>query len=68
MMPKKYIQALILHLFQHFDLDIFGCGDIRQGEDRNLIETCIGVSYLCGCETIKKVSPIIAEASTNLMY
>ena len=42
--------------------------DITPGDDRNLIETCTGVAYWCCCESIKKVSPIIAEATTNLMY
>lgn len=41
---------------------------ITPGEDRGLIESCTGICYWCCCETIKKVSPIIAEASTNLMY
>ena len=38
------------------------------GEDRNLIETCTTVVYWCCCESVKKVSPIIADATTNLMY
>jgi hypothetical protein len=42
--------------------------DMTPGEDRGLIEACTGICYWCCCETIKKVSPIIAEASTNLMY
>ena len=41
---------------------------ITPGEDRNLIATCTEISFWCCCETIKKVSPIIAEATTNLMY
>jgi len=41
---------------------------IVEGEDQNLIETCTSVCYWCCCEALKKVSPIIAEASTNLMY
>ena len=43
-------------------------GYIVKGEDRNLIQTCTSVCYWCCCETLKKTSPIIAEASTNLMY
>jgi hypothetical protein len=42
--------------------------DMTPGEDRGLIATCLGISYWCCCETIKEVSPIIAEATTNLMY
>ena len=42
--------------------------DITPGEDRSLITTCTAVCYWCCCETVKKVSPIIAEATTNLMY
>ena len=42
--------------------------DMTPGENRGLIETCTGICYWCCCESIKKVSPIIAEASTNLMY
>lgn len=42
--------------------------DMTTGEDRNLIGTCTVIAYWCCCETIKKVSPIIAGASTNLMY
>jgi hypothetical protein len=41
---------------------------IIPGEDRNLIETCTEVSFWCCCETIKRVSPIIAQATSNLMY
>ena len=41
---------------------------ITPGEDRNLIETCTEICFWCCCETVKKVSPIIAEATTNLMY
>lgn len=41
---------------------------ITPGEDRNLIETCTEISFWCCCETIKRVSPIIAEATSNLMY
>ena len=37
-------------------------------EDRNLIETCTEICFWCCCETVKKVSPIIAEATNNLMY
>lgn len=42
--------------------------DITPGENRDLIATCIEISFWCCCETIKKVSPIIAEASSGLMY
>lgn len=42
--------------------------DMTPGEDRGLIATCTGISYWCCCETIKKVSPVIAEATANLMY
>ena len=41
---------------------------ITPGEDRDLINTCTDISIWCCCETIKKVSPIIAEATINLMY
>ena len=41
--------------------------DVAPGEDRSLIATCTEISFWCCCETIKKVSPIIAEATTNLM-
>jgi hypothetical protein len=37
------------------------------GENRNLIATCTEICFWCCCETIKKVSPIIAEATTNLI-
>lgn len=37
-------------------------------EDRSLITTCTEISFWCCCETVKKVSPIIAEATTNLIY
>nr|YP_009686251.1 hypothetical protein [Halamphora calidilacuna]QDR25066.1 hypothetical protein [Halamphora calidilacuna] len=42
--------------------------DITPGEDRFLITTCTAVCYWCCCDTVKKVSPIIAEATTNLIY
>ena len=42
--------------------------DITPGEDRSLIATCTEISFWCCCETIKKVSPIIAGATSNLMY
>ena len=42
--------------------------DITPGENRDLIATCTEISFWCCCETIKKVSPIIAEATINLMY
>ena len=38
------------------------------GEDRNLIETCTEIAFWCCCETVKKVSPVISEATNNLMY
>lgn len=41
---------------------------ITPGEDRNLIETCTEICFWCCCETVKKVSPIISEATNNLMY
>jgi len=41
---------------------------LTPGEDRNLIETCTEICFWCCCETVKKVSPIIAEATNNLMY
>ena len=47
-------------------IKFFNC--IVNGKDQNLIETCTSLSYWCCCEAVKKVSPIIAEASTNLMY
>lgn len=43
-------------------------GDIASSEDRNLVKTCTVIAYWCCCETIKRVSPILAEATTNLMY
>ena len=42
--------------------------DVVPGEDRSLIEACTEISFWCCCETIKRVSPIIAEATNNLMY
>lgn len=42
--------------------------DITPSEDPNLLETCTAVCFWCCCETVKKVSPIIAEATTNLIY
>ena len=42
--------------------------DIKQGEERDLIPTCIAVSYWCCYETVKKVSPIITEATSNLFF
>ena len=42
--------------------------EITPGENRELITTCTAVSYWCCCETIKKVSPILAEATINLFY
>jgi len=41
---------------------------ITPGEDRNLIETCTEIGFWCCCETVKKMSLIIAEATNNLMY
>jgi len=40
---------------------------ITPGEDRNLIGTCTDICFWCCCETVKKVSPIIAEATSNLI-
>ena len=37
------------------------------GDDRNVIESCTAGWYWCCCETIKKVSPIIAGATVNLL-
>ena len=42
-------------------------GGITNGEDRSLIATCTDVCFWCCCETIKRVSPVIAEATTNLI-
>ena len=42
--------------------------DITLGEDRDLITTCTEIRFWCCCQTVKKVSPILAEATTNLMY
>lgn len=42
--------------------------DMTPGEDRSLIKTCTEISFWCCCETIKKISLIIAEATSNLMY
>ena len=41
---------------------------ITPGENRNLIETCTEICFWCCCNTVRKVSPIIAEATNNLMY
>ena len=41
---------------------------IEEGEDKNLIELCTAISFWCCCETIKKVSPVIAKATVNLIY
>lgn len=41
---------------------------IAPGEDRNLIEVCTEICFWCCCETIKKVSPILSDATSNLMY
>jgi hypothetical protein len=41
--------------------------DITPGEDRTLIESCATVCYWCCCETIQKVSPVIAGATINLL-
>lgn len=43
-------------------------GEITPGEDRTLISICTEISYWCCCETLKKASPIISEAASNLMY
>ena len=42
--------------------------EITPGKDRTLIETCTEICFWCCCETVKKVSPIISEATNNLMY
>ena len=41
---------------------------LTPNQDQNLIEICTEICYWCCCETIKKVSPIIAETTNNLMY
>lgn len=41
--------------------------EITPGEDRNLIHTCALVVHYCCCETVKKISPIIASATINLI-
>lgn len=41
---------------------------ITPSEDQSLIRTCTAVAYWCCCENLKKVSPIIAEASASLMH
>ncbi len=41
--------------------------DITPGEDRSLITTCTEICFWCCCNIIKKVSPIITEATTNLL-
>jgi hypothetical protein len=51
-------QCAGLKLFKH----------ITPGSDRSLIDTCTAICFWCCCETVKKVSPIIAEATNNLMY
>lgn len=40
---------------------------ITPGEDRNLIGLCSEICYWCCCETITKVSPVIAGATINLL-
>jgi len=42
--------------------------EITPGEDRSLIATCTDICFWCCCESIKNISPIIAEATTNLIY
>ena len=41
--------------------------EIIPGENQDLITTCTTVSYLCYCQIFKKISPIIAEATSNLL-
>lgn len=41
---------------------------IAKGEYQTLIQTCTSISYWCCCEALKKVSPIIAKATNNLIY
>ena len=41
---------------------------IIPSEDKNLLEICTEISYWCCCETLKRVSPVIAEATSNLMF
>ena len=43
-------------------------GELTPAEDRDLLRVCTAIAYSCCCETLKKTSPIIAEATTNLFY
>ena len=52
---------------QGVGLKLFGA-IITPGEDWGLITTCTEIAFWCCCETIKKVSPVLAEATSNLMY
>lgn len=51
-------QCVGLNFFKHMNSD----------DDKSLIDTCTAICYWCCCNGIKKVSPIIAEATTNLIY
>ena len=42
--------------------------DMAPGEDRDLITTCTVLAHWCCCKTVKKVSPIIAEETSNLFF
>ena len=49
-------------------LRVFNTLTEDEDRNRNLIETCTEICFWCCCETLKKVSPIISEATNNLMY
>ena len=51
-------QCALLHFFKR----------MTPSEDRSLVELCIQITFWCYCESIKKISPIIAETTNNLMY
>jgi hypothetical protein len=41
--------------------------DSKIPTDNNLIDICSTLTYWCCCETVKKVSPVIAKATLNLI-
>jgi len=41
---------------------------LTPNQDQNLIEICTEICYWCCCEAIKKISPIIADTTNNLIY
>lgn len=56
--PKEESECAAIRVYNHI---------LHPAQDQKLVHTCTEICYWCCCESLKKVSPIIAEATFNLL-